>query len=225
MTATDIETMISKAFVLVEASKLSLNDEFMKYEPKTYEEKFKKRLTEVIENGVKDFWRPKYDPSFTEEGKEICYMEGKKPAVGKSYNWWNKAAKAFCSERHSRLGTKSERVAFLGVLIKRLVESEWDVAEAWSAVCCNSGDLGHYRNSPNAKNALEDTGSREIYGFFDLGNTYKILAEDKEAGGFWLTGGCFNYWSYKEPLAGFVHRYDRDDGDERSVGWVVMPAA
>ena len=46
---TEFEIKISEPFVLVEASKLSLDDEFMKYEPKTErEEKFKKDLTEAI---------------------------------------------------------------------------------------------------------------------------------------------------------------------------------
>lgn len=80
---------LQDAFVFVEASKLSLKDEFMKYKPKTArEENFKKQLAEAIKKGVKDFWAPKYDPSFNEEGTGICYVPGKKPAVGKSYNWW-----------------------------------------------------------------------------------------------------------------------------------------
>ena len=222
----DIEKMISEVFVLVEASELSLSDEFMKYEPETRGEmEFKKQLTEAIKKGVKDFWRPKYDPSFNEEGNGICYVEGMKPAVGKSYNWWNKVAKAFYPERHSRLGTKSEYVAFLGVLIKKLVESGWKVEKAWRAVCCDSKELGHYWNSTNAKHTFEDTGSREICGFFDLANTYKILAEDEEAGGFWLADG--NYYCYSDfyPLAYLVHHGNFGNNYNHSVGWIVQEAA
>jgi len=214
------------AFVFVEASKLSLKDEFMKYKPKTArEEKLNKQLTEVIKNGIKDFWRPKYDPSFNEEGTGICYVEGKRPAVGKSYNWWNKVAKAFCPERHSRLGTKSEYVAFLGVLIKKLVESGWEVEEAWSAVCNDSRELGHYWNSQNAKHAFEDTGSREICGFFDLINTYKILAYDEEAGGFWLAGGIYGNYGDCYPLADLGLWNIQGDNDDYGVGWLVQEAA
>ena len=211
------------AFVLVEASKLSLDDMFMKYEPKTRSEmKFKEQLTEAIKKGVKDFWRPKYDPSFNEEKNGICYVEGVKPAVGKSYNWWHKAATAYCPERHSRLGTKSEYVAFLGVLIKKLVENGWKVGEAWRAVCCDSEELGHYCNSTNAKHTFEDTGSREICGFFDLANTYKILAEDEKAGGFWLAGGHYNCHGDYHPLADLVRCSNRDLDDYISVGWLVL---
>ena len=211
------------AFVLVEASKLSLRDEFMKHKPKTErEERFKKQLTEAIKKGVKDFWRPRYDPSFNEEGVGICYVEGMRPAVGKSYNWWNKVAKAFCPERHSRLGTKSEYVAFLGVLIKKLLENGWKVEEAWSAVCCDSREIGNYWNSKNAKHVFEDTGSREICGFFDLANTYKILVEDEEAGGFWLAGGLYDCSSCINPLADLVHNFHRDIINSGSVGWLVL---
>ena len=213
------------AFVLVEASKLSLDDEFMKYEPQTKrEKKFKEQLTKTIKEGIKDFWRPKYDPSFNEEGTGICFVAGKKPAIGKSYNWWNKAARAFCLERHSRLGTKSEYVAFLGVLIKKLVESGGKVEEAWNAVCCDSKELGHYWNSKNAMRDFEDTGSREICGFFDLANTFKILAENEETGGFWLAGGRNNSISVDNPLAYLEHNiYDNAFYD--CVGWTVIPAA
>lgn len=226
MAATDIETMISETFVLVEASKLRTNDDFMKHKPKTYEEeKFKKRLTEVIENGVKDFWRPKYDPSFTKEGKGICYMEGKKPAVEKSYNWWKKTAEAFCPRRHSRLGTKSEYVAFLGVLIKKLVESGWDVAEAWSAVCNDSRNLGYYWDSTNADNKLENTGSREVCGFFDIANTYKILADDEEKPGYYWRAGChYTNNSFGFALANFSMNINHNFVDFCGVGWVVIPA-
>lgn len=211
------------AFVLVEASKLSLSDEFMKHKPKTErEEEFKEQLTEAIKKGVKDFWRPKYDPSFNEEGTGICYVEGKRPAGGKTYNWWSNVAKAFCPERNSRLGTKSEYVAFLGVLIKKLVESGWKVEEAWRAVCHDSMELGHYSNSQNAKNEIEDTGSRAICGFFDLANTYKILAEDEEASGFWLAGGFYNDISNFYPLADLSHYRNPNHLYYNSAGWLVL---
>lgn len=216
-------TYLTDDFAFVEASRLSLEDEFMKYNPRTErEKKFKKELTEVIKSGVKDFWRPKYDPSFNEEGTGICYEEGKKPAVGKSYNWWEKTAEAFCHEWQSHLGTKSEYVAFLGVLIKELVKSGWKVEKAWSTVCCDSKELGHYWDSKNAKHAFENTGSREVCGFFDNANTYKILAYDEEAGGFWLGGGGYYVNSFCYPLADLVRSDDRDDNLCNGVGWLVL---
>ena len=214
------------AFVLIEASKLSLDDEFMKHEPTNEsEEIFKEGLTKVIQKGIKDFYRPKYDPSFNGDGTGVIFKAGNKPAVGKSYNWWKKVAKEFMPERNSRLGTKSEYVAFLGVLIKKLVEDEkWSVAKAWDAVCNNSKELGHYWNSEDAKYDFEDTGMREICGFFDLANTCKNLAEDEDdwTGGFCLAGGCCFYVSDFNPLADLGRFADLNFDRDYSVGWFVL---
>ena len=222
------KTVVEKlqdTFVLVEASKLSLDDEFMKYKPKTEgEEKFKKDLTEAIKKGVKDFWAPRCDPSFNEDGTGICYVEGKRPAVGKSYNWWEKAAKEFCPERQSHLGIKSERVAFLGWYIKKLIKSGWRMEDAWYAVCNDSKKLGHYWNSENAKHAFEKTGSREVCGFCDLANTYKILAKDERAGGFWLAGGgdCIDSDFFPLAVLVRVRNFSQDVGNYDGVGWLVL---
>jgi len=193
--------MNDEMFVLVEASKLSMDDEFMKYKRRTdREEKFAQALYTVIKGGIKDFYRPKVDPSFNEEG-EICFGFGLKPAVGKSYNWWYAHAMRVDPKRKSRLGTKTQYIAFLGVLIKRLVEDGWSVENAWDAVCNNSKKLGHYKDSDGAKGFAEITGSREFCGFFDLANTSKILAEEEKDEGFWVAGDSYNHESCYRPLA------------------------
>ena len=177
----------------------------------------------MISSGVSDFYRPKLDPSLDSQGK-ICYQPGLRPAVGKSYNWWEKNAKEFCPERKSRLGTKSEYVAFLGVLIKKLVASGWSIADAWNAVCNDSRELGHYWNSESTLHNFEPTGSREICGFCDLANAYKILAEDEEAGGFWFAGGYYFFVGNFIPLADLNHYIIRFDECDNSVGWLVLEA-
>ena len=177
----------------------------------------------MIKSGASDFYRPKLDPSFDNQGK-ICYKAGRKPAVGKSYKWWEKNAREFCPERKSRLGTKSEYVAFLGVLLKNLVADGWEVVTAWNAVCKDSKSLGHYWNSVEVLHDFEHTGSREIGGFYDLANTYKILAEDEDACGFWLAGGnCKDVIDYS-PLADFIHDFSRYGENAVSVGWLVLEA-
>lgn len=206
--------------ILVEASKLSLNDAFMSHKPKTKaEKKFKATLTEVIENGIEDFYRPTIDPSFADKKKtKIHYMAGEKPAVGKSYNWWRETVKdsKWC------FGTKAQYVAFLGILIKMLVAKGWTCCEAWDAVCNDSKNLGHYRNSDDAKHQFEGTGSREICGLFDLANTYKILAEDEEAGGFWLAGGDYGDNGGDDPLADLGLFNFCNDFRNNGVAWLVL---
>ena len=198
----------------------SLKDDFMSHKPRTEAEyNFKATLTEVIKNGIEDFYRPAMDPSFSDKEKtKIHYMAGEKPAVGKSYNWWKETIKdsKWC------FGTKAQYVAFLGVLIKMLVAKGWKVGEAWNAVCNDSKKLGHYWNSDNAKHQFEDTGSREICGFFDLANTYKILAENEAAGGFWLAGGSFCDNGRYHPLAYLGLYYDYCYDRSYGVAWLVL---
>jgi len=209
--------------ILIEAEKLSMNDTFMKYKPKTDEEKeAKKLISEAIKKKVKNFYRPKYDPSFTKDGNGICFISGKKPAVGKSYNWWYDIAKKCNPELNSRLGTRLQYGAFLGLLIKKLIKEGKTVEWAWNAVCNDSRELGHYWNSENAKHDFEPTGSRMICGFYDLANTYKILAEDEEAGGFWLAGGHSYKDGYYYPLADLSRDYNRNRSSVDSVGWLVL---
>lgn len=217
-------------YVLVEASKLSLDDDFMKFYPiKRKTRKFKKDLETVIKMGIEDFYRPRMDPSFSESTRyldyeaQITFEIGRKPATERWYDWWDKVAKEVIPGRHSRLGTKSEYIAFLGVLIKSLVESGWSKRKAWNAVCSNSTKIGHYWHSKNAKYDFEPTGSRAICGFYDLANTYKILAEDVDEGGFWLASGCYSS-GYNTPLAYMAHYLGRPEYYiiSRSTGWIVF---
>ena len=207
-------------FILVEASKLSLEDKFMQYEPKhRSEQKFKQLLIEVIKKGVKNFYRPKNDPSLKDDGFGITYKVGRCPAIGKTFKWWRNTAKMFNIARKSRLGTKSEYIAFLGVLIKGLVEEGWGIEEAWRAVCVNSKRLGHCRWARNAQNDFELTGSRENLGFCDLLNTYKLLADDIDTGCFWIAGCTYN--SKFTNLSNLIFDYRFNYFDMFSVGWIV----
>ena len=209
-------------FKLVPASQLSLNDNFMNHIPKTKrEKKFMEKVKKVIRAGMHDFWCPVCDPSLDNKGR-ICYEPGNRPAVGKSYNWWAKTAKEFKPEQGSRLGTETERIAFLAVLIKELVNSGKSVEWAWNAVCNDSKELGHYWNSENAKHDFETTGSREICGWCDLGNVYKIVAEDKETCGFWLAGCYFSNGSLDYPLADLYHYVSRFNDDVGGCCWLVL---
>lgn len=216
----DIEINVSgDEFILVEAENLSLNDKFMQWKPKTViQEITKKLITEAICTGVKNFYRPKCDPSFSDDGKSICFVTGKRPAVGyKSFEWWVNVAKDYNPERNSRLGTRLEYGAFLGVLMKKLVKEGKSVKWVWNSVCDVSHKLGHFSSSKNVKHFYELTGSRCICGFYDLGNTSKILADRIENHAFLLAGGSYDnaFYCYL-PLLHFS--WNLCD----SVGWIVL---
>lgn len=214
---------LEEIFRLVEASKLSLTDKFMKYSPNTPRvNEFKSILTAVIQRGVKDFYHPKYDPSFSYMGKNIEYVAGRRPAVGRSYLWWYETARTFCRERGSRLGSWEEYVAFMGVIIKSLVEGGWDPYAAWLAVCEDSKDLAHYKNSKYSIRDFEMTGSREICGWFDLGNTCKIISSTQGVvGNCLVVGASFGNTSKGFPLAAQGQYAPRSNPFYLSVGWIV----
>lgn len=180
------------------------------------ENNFKINLKEAIANEIQDFEVLVNDPSF-ENGK-LQFVAGKKPAVGYSYNEIEKLAE----ENGLRIGTKYEYILFLATMINRLIADGWSESDAWKAVCYDSKELGHYRNSADAKGDFESTGSRKIVGKCDLANTYKILAKDENAGGFWLAGGCYFCNGDSFPLAyiGLYNGYD--DHYDNSVGWFVL---
>lgn len=215
------------SFVLAKVSTLSLDDDFMQYEPKSYPEwKFKDMLSAAIRSNLEDFYCPTIDPSFAKDDG-ICYIPGSKPAVKKSPDWWEAKAKAFLPEYGSRLGTPNEYLAFLGLLIKRLVNRSYPLDKAWHDVYLDSKELGHYQNSKNAKSKLEKTGSREICGFCDLANTKKILAnytKDLEPSEFWLSSGNCSDLSSESPLATLtpLKSHQNSQTCNKAIGWIIF---
>jgi hypothetical protein len=207
-------------FILVEAECLSLDDKFMQYIPKTTEEKKTMDLiSEAILGGVKNFYRPRMDPSFSASG--IDYRIGVKPAIGRSYSWWDNAAKNYCPERGSRLGTRLEYAAFLGVLIKKLIDTGKTVEWAWNAVCNDSKELGHYADSKGIKGDFESTGSRFICGFYDLSNVPKLL---KSSFYYIQVSGMFSSPGHYSPIARMLEDYfgNLERMDSNYVGWIVL---
>lgn len=211
-------------FPIVDIENISLKDSFMQYEPKTDRGKrIKKSIIKAKEIGMKNFRIPAMDPSLDDDGKTIIYSAGRKPAVGKSANWWYKNAQKFMPNKNSRLRNDMEHDVVLGVMqIKYLVEEKgYKVEDAWEAVCVDSKDLGHYRNSKNAKNKFETTGSRQIGKCYDLGNTCKIVKKCG-ASGFVLFGGDYRNDSDNYPLADAGSINNPNNDYNNSVGELVL---
>lgn len=220
---TRVELSFDERFPIVRASQLSLKDSFLRYRTKTTrQKKLRDSIVAGIKEGLNDFRCPAMDPSFDRDGN-LVYKEGEKPAIGKSAEFWYKEFKQFMPEKNSRMGTLKERNAFLGLLIKYLVEEQgYEISEAWRAVCDDSKDLGHYRNSKNAKHDFETTGSRKIWLFYDLANTRKIIADNNLAFVFWIGGGSFACDSNLYPIR-FVYPIEcPSDSINNSVAWLVL---
>ena len=219
----DFEWKRNEKFVLIEASKLSLDDEFLKYEPQTERQKnFKYTVKAVIEKGVKDFWKPRMDPSFNPKGDGICFEFFRSPAVGKTYKWWKRAAKKYCPERKSRLGTFDEYIAFLAVLMKMLIANGWPIEKVWHVICDDSAEIGQYLTNPEEVPELENVGTKEVLGFFDLAHTHKMLKWNGEKGGLCIAGGCFEVFGYDYPVSKIILRVFYPNIANSTVGWVVL---
>lgn len=190
-------------FLIVDIENVTLEDSFMQYEPETnLEKRVKANIIKAKEIGMKNFRKPCMDPSFADDGKTIIYCAGKRPAVGKSAEWWDENAPKFMPKKNSRLIDDLQKDVSLGIQIKELVDGENKVREAWKAVCVNSTGIGHYKNSKNAKKYdFERTGSRKIGKWYDLGNTYKIVKKHN-ALGFVHFGGSYMMNGDEYPLAG-----------------------
>ncbi|MBQ2938339.1 MAG: hypothetical protein IJE05_05650 [Clostridia bacterium] len=218
----DRDEYIEKYFPVARVSTLSLEDDFLKHEPESNaQRKFKRMFIEAIKSGLSDFRVQRMDPSLDGKGS-LCYKTGMEPVVGKSANWWKKKAKEFMPEKESRLGTTKEKNAFLGLLIRYLIEElGYTTSDAWKAVCDQSKNLDHYRDSKDAKHNFVFTGSEKIGDWYDLFNTYKITIDD-ETHGFSLVGiFCNGYGCYSmEEVVAFCKP---DVVYDDSTGWIVLP--
>lgn len=204
--------------IYVEGSDSKIYSELLEHKAlNDCEKKFMNNLRTAIEAGVKSFKVPVCDPSIDANGK-IQFVPGCKVANDYSYNELEKLAE----KNGFRLGTKNEYFLFLGTILNRLIAEGWSETAAFEAVCTDSTKLGHYANSAHAKHDFELTGSRKIVGKCDLANSYKILAKDEKAGGFWFASGCYNSYGRIFPLARINLNLGYGNLYIVSVGWFVL---
>ena len=186
---------------------------------------FIEAVAEVKEARIEAFYKPIYDPSDAGDHR-VTYMKGMRPATGHSYNWWIKTASNMpaVEGRHWCVATEYKYYAFLVWLINQLIKAE-TLEETLNQIIIDSIELGHYDNSKGSTNGkyLEPTGSRCICGIYDLGNVFKILAcSNQEAGGLWLGGGVYFRDGHNFPLANLLHNAFVGNGNNYSVGMLVL---
>ena len=157
------------------------------------------------------------------DGK-LVYQKGLPIKIGFSQRQWAKMLKDYNPSRNSRQIARTEYVCRNMYIIWKLVESGYEIAEAYEMVCDNSSKIGHYGNSDNPKNDFEPTGSRKVVGFCDLGNVQKLIAEDpwEKTGGFWFGSGCYGGNGRYTPISNLFHDYYVDYDDNYSVGVIAM---
>lgn len=160
----------------------------------------------------------------TVENGKVVYQKDLTIKTGFSKKEWAKMLKDYNPSRNSRQMTRTEWVCRNLFIIQKLVESGYEIDEAWEAVCDDSKGIGHYIDSDNSKDDFEVTGSREVCGFCDLGNVWKLLARDpwEEAGGFWVVGELFDLCGWNAPVADLSHWIDEDTELWGCVGMIAF---
>ena len=182
-----------------------------------------KRVMEMIRKCIElelpAFRVPCMDPS--EENGKILFEYGNMPAIGHLVYWYEQKFKEYMPPKNSRMGNRMERAAFLGIIIKYLVErKKYNLEDAWKEVCDDSLHLGHYLDYNNPKMDYEPTACRKVGYFYDLANVTKII---KDEYGYYLVGGGISHTSDLAPMAReielispMINQYNG------SVGWMVM---
>ncbi len=178
---------------------------------------FLEKLREAINAGINSFEVPVYDMSIDDDGKPI-FSPRCIPTTGLSCN----ELKQLADNNNLKLGTKHQYVLFLATMIGRMMAVGWKQDEAMEAVCCDSTEIGHYRNTRYAPNTLERAGCRNIAGKYGLANVSKIFAEDETYNKFYMASGSFLQNGYDYPLAQMFVCNDMNFKHSYAVGWFVF---
>ena len=225
-TFTDFEAGFSGLpFKLIDVSEISLEDEFLQYEPfYNKAREFKKEMIEALKNyPKKKLYVSIYDPAENKDGTGIVFKKGMKPAVGHSFEWHKKAAEEYMPAYKSRLCTKSEYILFLAYLMKKMSEHGWGIEELWDAVTKNSKKLGQYRVA-GVKSMLQPTGSKGLFEFHDLANTIKFIASDDGEADYYIASGAYHNPPDAANVADIAKTYCPNDPYDNAVGKVVFMA-
>lgn len=211
-------------YIIVDVENLSLDDEFTKFQTQTtYEKSFRGELFTVIKkNKLKNFCKPIYDPSIS-GNQGIAFASNMDPALGMSFKQWFEIARTINPSKNSRIGSRDEYIAFLGFLIKKMVEAGVPIEKAWNSVCDDSSNIGVYASEVSFQNVLRKTGSKGICGFYDLANTQKVLLSDLSyaANYYWKAGGTYKDQGSRKPLVTFEFYTDSITPLTDSVGWII----
>lgn len=221
------QELLDTYFPIVHASKLTVDNKFLRYTPTTPSGiALKKSLLRLIESKMAvDFRAQVMDPSIDPNTGNVYYCEGERPAIGLSALEWKFAFKNFLPEYGSKLGTCDEHDLFLGVILDYLVRRElFSVKKAWEYVCVDSSSLGHYWDSHQALHGLEPTGRRRVNRWFDLGNTCKLTVLHEDSFIFYYIGGFYAGSGTGFPVAEVDMVVSPHKKCLFSVGWCTMPA-
>ncbi len=222
----EIKTLSDKRLVKIDTENEGFYDKVLNYPSENERiQDFIEAISEVKEIGIEPFYRPTMDPTL--ERGILTFRKGNQPLVRMTFDFWRRGIKDLhpFGEQNAwswKIGTEYQYYAFLTWLINQLVESGETLDKAFYKVVLDSKELGHYKNSKNAKGMLEPTGSRKICGVYDLANTHKLLECSNKDGTMWIAGGSYDEISTYHPLANIFSTNKTDWMFLRSVAWLVV---
>ncbi len=167
--------------------------EFVTARQKKFKADVMKALENMPEEGFR--WIPVYEPSRDDSGNPQ-YVAGKDVLRNlNSYNW-EEAFQNYSPENGSRMAS----ITTYFLLLLRLLKDGFATIEQ---LADDSKEIGHYRDSKDAKHEFEKTGERQLGGLYGFaGNTYKIVKDSESSSGFSLLGSNYYEIGYDCPLTG-----------------------
>lgn len=130
-------------------------------------------------------WIPVFEPSL--DGKNrLQFVKGKIPLTGLDIYEWKDKIREYSLENESHFASKNTYFLLLLRWLK-------DGFASLEQLAMHSEEIGHFKDSENAKDNYERTGERKfggLYGF--VGNTRKIVISEGLSAGYLSIGGMYS---------------------------------
>ena len=149
--------------------------------------KFKENVLIAIANKPREGyrWIPVFEPSL--DGKNrLQFVKGKIPLTGLDIYEWKEKISEYSPENESQFASKNTYFLLLLRWLK-------DGFASLEQLAMHSEEIGHFKDSENAKNNYERTGERKFGGLYGFaGNTRKIVISEGLSAGYLSIGGMYS---------------------------------
>ena len=149
--------------------------------------KFKENVLIAIANKPREGyrWIPVFEPSL--DGKNrLQFVKGKIPLTGLDIYEWKEKISEYSPENESQFASKNTYFLLLLRWLK-------DGFASLEQLAMHSEEIGHFKDSENAKDNYERTGERKFGGLYGFaGNTRKIVISEGLSAGYLSIGGMYS---------------------------------
>ena len=204
-------------FFLVEASKLSFEDTFMNYEPRDeFERNLKRDLRYVITSKMEDFYCSRNSPILSDSDSEIIAFGNFDGEYHKTYRFWNRVSKRISKEKKSRIGTRYQHSAYLGTVMKQLINCGMSVERVWKEIhnikklYYLSKELPQYQHINISFYGKKDKLLRDDRGLFQRIRIFIQIGTFKEG-----------YYLFSDEEYGYYNLYKYWIGETYCVPWII----